>query len=133
MPFVSVEVMRASLARRARSSGPRSELAVVVLDGVLDAEDLAERPDADLAAVGIDGDGRLRPRGEHEDAHRRVATVRHLVRSVRALGEADEVALLQLVLALGIAQRRPAGEHGQPLLLGMLVVVRADALAGIEV
>ena len=39
---------------------------------------------------------------------------------------------LELALALGCAQGRPAGEDDQPLLLGVLVVVRADAQAGRE-
>ena len=63
--------------------------------------------------------------------------VGHLVRAGRAGREAHGVARLQLFLeltvAVGAAQRRPAAQHQQPLLRPELEVVRADALAGREV
>ena len=49
-----------------------------------------------------------------------------------ARGEADEVAADELVLAVGVAQGGRAGQDEQPFLLDALVVVRADAVARIE-
>ena len=63
--------------------------------------------------------------------------VGHLVRAGGAGREAHGVARLQLFLelavAVGAAQRRPAAQHEQPLLGAELEVVGADALAGREV
>ena len=91
----------------------------------------AETPN--LLAVRVVADVHLRHRGEHEDAHRLVAGVGHLVRAGRAGREADRVArlqhLLELAVAVGAPQRRPPREHEQPLLRAELEVVRADALA----
>jgi hypothetical protein len=48
------------------------------------------------------------------------------------LREADEIAPGQLVFAFRIAQRGGPHQDEQPLLFGVLVVIRADALAGVE-
>ena len=61
---------------------------------------------------------------------RLVGAIRQLVRAVRPLREADGVPRAELALALRCAQRRPAREDDQPLLVADLVVVRADALPG---
>ena len=109
------------------------ELPVPVVDRVLEPKDLVERPHADLAAVGIDRGPDVALVGENRDPRHPFAAVRHLVRAVRPLGEEDDVAGRELVLAVGVAQRRTAAEHDQPFLEAVLVVVRADALSGGEV
>src|SRR6476661_996126 len=48
-------------------------------------------PDADLRAVGVDGDGWDAGTGEHQRSRRHVASVHDLVRSGRAGREAGEV------------------------------------------
>jgi len=51
------------------------------------------------------------------------------VRALRPFGEADDVAPAQLVLALGVAERRSTGDDEQPFLVPVLVVVGEGALA----
>src|SRR5205085_12674398 len=84
---------------------------------------------ADLVAVGVFGDADVALRREDRDAHRLFRGVAEVVRAVRAFREADGVAGLDLALAFGRAQRRPAGDDDQPFLVGPLEVVRADRLA----
>src|SRR5207248_10192362 len=45
-------------------------------------------------------------RGEHEDPHRRVRSVDDLMRAVLASRTADDIAVLQYMLAFGCAERR---------------------------
>src|SRR5438067_10542216 len=110
-----------------------SGLAVEVVDLFGQAEELAVGPEADLAAVGVEGDRGLVLVREHRDPGDLLAVVRHLVRTLLALREEDEIAGLELVLAIGVAEGRAAGEHEQPLLTPELVVVRERALAGRQV
>src|SRR3954451_23027029 len=109
-------------------------LSVVVIHvaGAADQDVVAHvaRPDADLVAVGVDGDRRLILGREHHDTDRLVAAVEHLVRARGPRREADDVAALEGLLALGVAQDDRPVEDDQPLLAAVLVVVRADALAG---
>src|SRR5215204_2160508 len=89
-------------------------------------------PDADLVAVGVDGHRRVALRGEHQQADGHLAAVRQLVRAFRALGEADDLAGLQGLVAARPANRQRAVENDEPLLVAVLVVVRAIALASPE-
>ena len=52
--------------------------------------------------------------------------------SLLAAREADDVALLQLVLAVGRAERRPPADDEQPLLVRMVRVVRPEPVARLE-
>ena len=64
------------------------ELAVPVVDRVREAEELAQRPDADLAAVGVDRDRRSPPCSRASAIRTSsVAAVRHLVRAVGPSGK----------------------------------------------
>src|SRR5262249_28594970 len=105
-----------------------SDFAVEVVDLVGEAEELAAGPEADLAAVGVEGDRRLVLVRDDRDPRRLLAVVRELVRALLALGEDDEIAGLELPVAVGVAERRAAREHEQPLLAAVLVVVRERAL-----
>src|SRR5690349_5165159 len=69
-------------------------------------------------------DGRV-----HEDADALLRLVPHGVRALRPRPEADDVPRLQHVASLRVADGRSSLEHEQPLLLAVLVVVRADRLA----
>ena len=75
----------------------------------------------------------------HRDGEARLVGQQHFTRTVsgalfvslcapRAFREADDIAGLEHVLALGMAERRPAREDDRPLLAAVLVVVRANAL-----
>jgi hypothetical protein len=55
--------------------------------------------------------------------------VDHLVRAARPLDEADDVAGLELALALRRPKRRRAGDDHEPLLVAVLVVVGPRSLA----
>src|SRR5688500_5674906 len=116
----------------------RLGLAVPVVDLGLDPEHpagigvLVPRPDAHLAAVRIDRSVRLTLRRGDQHAHRLVRVVAHLMGSVRPFGEAHDVTGAELVLAVRSAQRRPAADDDEPLLVAVLVVVREAALAGLE-
>ena len=54
------------------------------------------------------------------------------MRSLRPLPEAHDVTGPELVLPLGVAQGGTAGDHEEPLLVAVLVVVRVGPLAGRE-
>ena len=49
-----------------------------------------------------------------------------------AAGEGDDLALLELALAVAGAQGRAAGDHEQHLLVGVVDVQRRDAPAGVD-
>src|SRR3954447_24069964 len=59
-----------------------------------------------LSGVEVLDDFAADHRGEHENANRRVCSVNDLMRTVLPSRKADDVALLQLVLAFGRAYRR---------------------------
>ena len=71
-------------------------------------------------------------RGEHENADWRVCSVDDLMRTVLASRKADDVTLLQHVLALGRAQRRLAAEHDHPFLVQVVRVVGPELVAGLD-
>src|SRR4051812_38845123 len=81
---------------RATGDPPRLALPVPVVDVALaaghDPRARVVAEDSDLLAVGVDGDGRPAARREHEDVCRLVGAVDHLVRSLGALEEAQDVA-----------------------------------------
>ena len=72
------------------------------------------------------------PTREEQRSRPRVAPVHDLVRSGRTSREADEIAALERVLAVGGAHDDRPLDYEQPLLV-VLVVVRRRALAGLEV
>src|SRR5437899_2244775 len=128
---------RADAARRPRGAGRarlRLALSVPVVDRAVGAAQHhlvggVARPDAELVAIGVDGDGRLARAGEHHDPRCDLVAVAHLVGAGRTGREAHQITAAQLLLASGRAQQHDAVEHEQPLLL-VLVVVGADVLAG---
>ena len=65
-------------------------------------------------------------------ADRLIRVVADLVRSLRPFSEAHEVAGPELVLPSRIAEGGAAGDHEEPLLRAVLVVVGEGALAGLE-
>jgi hypothetical protein len=69
---------------------------------------------------------------EHQDAHRLLGLVPHLVRAGGATREAGDVTLDELALSLGRSQRRAAAKDDQPLLVRVMEVVRPELLAGID-
>ena len=87
-------------------------------------------PHADLAAVRVHRDGWHAPRREHQHTHRLVGLVAHEMRSRGLLWEVDDVERVEGIRALGMAKRRTTAQHEQPLLLAVLIVIRADCLAG---
>src|SRR5437764_485899 len=88
----------------------------------------AAGPDADLVAVRVDGDRRLVLRRDHQHPDGLLGQVRDLVRAAGAGREADDVAGDEPLGAARAAERRPALQHDQPLLVPVLEVVGADAL-----
>src|ERR1044072_3001647 len=110
------------------SSRVRRNLAVPVVDGVGEAEELAGRPGAHLVRVGVAraAAGMLVRPDAHAD--RVGGVVGDLVRAFLAGGEERAVPRAELLLTRRRPQRRAALENDQPLLLAALVVVRADAL-----
>src|SRR5436190_117648 len=126
-----------SMAIRAydrRGRPDSSLLAVEVLDARRARREqvlaLVAGPDAHLVAVRVRGRRRERDARPHQDPRGRVAVVEQLVGALGALGEEDDVVGREPLGALRRAQRRRAGEHERPLLLAVLVVVRAQRLAG---
>jgi len=69
-------------------------------------------------------------RGEHEYAYRRVRSVDDLMHTVLAARKADDVTLLQRLLAFGRTQRRLAAEHDHPFLVQVMRVVGPELLPG---
>jgi hypothetical protein len=69
---------------------------------------------------------------EQQNAGRFAAAVEHAAPSGRPFWEADEVAGRQRLLALGVLDRRCAGEHEQPQLSPVLIAVGAEVRPGIE-
>src|SRR4051794_25472696 len=130
--------MPCSTAFRSSSSPPEAlALALVIADAALAAEEaavlVAGRGDADLVAVGIDGDPDRVLGQDHHPPPPSLPSVGDPVGTLRTGGKADHVPRLEVVLAAGVAERRRPLEHDQPLLLGVLVVVGADALPGRQV
>ena len=124
---------RASPSTRSRQART-GRFAVVVVDvaGAMDdhvVDLVLRRPDAELVAVGIDGDRRMADGREHQHAHGLPGVVADGVRAVRAGAEADDVPGFQRIAALGVPQASawPASTSSA-LLLAVLVVVRADRL-----
>ena len=71
-------------------------------------------------------------RGEHEYANGRVCSVDDLMRTVLAPRKADDVTLLQHMLAFRRAQRRLAAEHDHPLLVQVVRVVGPEPAARLD-
>ena len=65
-------------------------------------------------------------------AHDRLAAIEQSVRAGGAFREADEIAGLELILAVRVAQGRRSGQDQQPLLAPVDVVVGLGSLAGIQ-
>src|SRR3954452_703310 len=111
--------MRCSTAFRSSSSPPEAlPLTLVIADAALAAEEaavlVAGREDADLVAVGIDGDPDRVLGREHQHAHPALPSVGDPVGALRTGGKADHVPRLEVVLAAGVAERRRPLEHDQP-------------------
>src|SRR3954449_1433206 len=121
-----------SYDRRGRPES--SLLAVEVLDARRARREqvlaLVAGPDADLVAVRVRGRRREDDGGPHEQARGLLGLVEQLVRALGALREEDDVEGREPLGALRRAQRRRALEDERPLLLGVLVVVRTQRLAG---
>src|SRR5918992_2312046 len=71
-------------------------------------------------------------RGEHEYADGRVRSVDDLMRTLLAAREADNVTLLQHLLAFVRAQRRLPAEHHHPFLVQVVRVVRPELVARLD-
>ena len=97
--------------RRADKSviGDVSGLAVVIVDVAVGAPEhhfvvVVPGPDANLVAVGIDGDGGLTRAGKHQQPGGHLAAVGDLVGPFWAGRKPDEIAFGQLVFAVRDAQ-----------------------------
>src|SRR6266571_1912320 len=80
------------------SHRPGPDLAVEVVDGAVEREELVRRPRADLVRVRIERDADFRLRRHEGDPHRLLGGVRHLVRAALVRREEDDVPRPDLAL-----------------------------------
>src|SRR5947207_860519 len=79
---------------------------------------------ADLAAVEVlDDVGRDQGR-QHQDADRRAGAVAHLMGALLSAPEADDISFLQLLIAIGRAERGLAAQDDEPFLVAVMRVER---------
>src|SRR6478609_714367 len=116
--------------------GERLLLAVEVVELGGLVEDLPDpgAPQADLAAVRVEGDvSRRVPVGrDHEQADRLLGVVPERMRALRAPFEEHGVSGRQPALPARVAERRLARQHDQQLFLDDVPVVRKGLLTGRE-
>ena len=86
-----------------------------------------------MPGVRVANVGRQTRRREEQRAHDRLAAIEQPVSTGRAFREAHEIAGLELILTVRVAQGGRSGQDQQPLLPPIDVVVGLGSLSGIQV